>query len=278
MASGRTASAHLCFRGGPRRRGPLRRHGRYRREILGRGRTFHNHRCSALRKVHATVAALPKSANASRRRNSFIFLVERCGMRDCLIGYGASRSDVEYARSNLVIAAKYFLDASMRSGYRVPLPAVGGRYPWGSNSFVLNNGVVLALAHDFTKQRNFLEGAIDALNYILGRNPMAKSYVTLFGTRPVENPHHRFWACQANSQFPCPPPGIVSGGPNSGVEDPAAKAAGLGGCAPQKCYFDNVESWSTNEVAINWNAPLAWLAAFADEKAQESSARVHAQR
>jgi hypothetical protein len=32
--------------------------------------------------------------------------------------------------------------------------------------------------------------------------------------------------------------------------------------------------WSqsvTNEVAINWNAPLAWLAAFADEKAQESS-------
>ena len=189
-----------------------------------------------------------------------------------------SRSDVEYARSNLVIAAKYFLDASMRSGYRVPLPAVGGRYPWGSNSFVLNNGVVLALAHDFTKQRNFLEGAIDALNYILGRNPMAKSYVTLFGTRPVENPHHRFWACQANSQFPCPPPGIVSGGPNSGVEDPAAKAAGLGGCAPQKCYFDNIESWSTNEVAINWNAPLAWLAAFADEKAQESSARVHAQR
>jgi endoglucanase len=182
-----------------------------------------------------------------------------------------SRADVETARKNVASAAEYFLDASIRSGYRVPLPAVGGRYPWGSNSFVLNNGVVLALAYDFTRKPVFLDGALDALDYLLGRNPMAQSYVTSFGTRSLRNPHHRFWACQADPQFPCPPPGIVSGGPNSGVEDPAAKAAGLGGCAPQKCYFDDVESWSTNEVAINWNAPLAWLAAFMDEKAQESS-------
>jgi endoglucanase len=181
-----------------------------------------------------------------------------------------SRVDVDLARKNVANAAQHFLDASARSGYRVPLLALGGRYPWGSNSFVLNNGIVLALAYDFTKQRAFLDGALDALDYILGRNPMAKSYVTSFGTRPLQNPHHRFWAYQANPQFPCPPPGVMSGGPNSGVEDPAAKAAGLGGCAPQKCYFDDIESWSTNEVAINWNAPLAWLAAFADEKAQES--------
>ncbi len=182
-----------------------------------------------------------------------------------------SRVDVEAARKNVVSAAQHYLDASKRSGYRVPLPAVGGRYPWGSNSFVLNNGVVLALAYDYTKQQVFLDGALDALNYILGRNPMAKSYVTLYGTRPLQNPHHRFWACQADPQFPCPPPGIISGGPNSGAEDPAAQAAGLGGCAPQKCYLDNIESWSTNEVAINWNAPLAWLAAFADERGQVSS-------
>ena len=133
---------------------------------------------------------------------------------------------------------------------------------------MLNNGVVLALGYDLTKQAGFLNCALDALNYILGRNPLAKSYVTSYGKRPLANPHHRFWAHQADPSFPVPPPGVVSGGPNSGAEDPAAKAEGLSGCPPQKCYYDNIESWSTNEVAINWNAPLAWLVAYLDEMAQ----------
>ena len=59
----------------------------------------------------------------------------------------------------------------------------------------------------------------------------------------------------------------MSGGPNSGLQDPYVKAAGLPGCAPQKCFVDNIEAWSANEMAINWNAPLAWVAAFLDEKA-----------
>ena len=59
----------------------------------------------------------------------------------------------------------------------------------------------------------------------------------------------------------------MSGGPNSGLQDPYVQAAGLPGCAPQKCFVDNIEAWSANEMAINWNAPLAWVAAFLDEKA-----------
>jgi len=30
----------------------------------------------------------------------------------------------------------------------------------------------------------------------------------------------------------------------------------------QFCYIDDIESWSTNELTINWNAPLAWVSAF----------------
>ena len=45
------------------------------------------------------------------------------------------------------------------------------------------------------------------------------------------------------------------------------QAAGLAGCAPQKCFVDNIEAWSANEIAINWNAPLAWVAAYLDEQA-----------
>ena len=106
------------------------------------------------------------------------------------------------------------------------------------------------------------------MNYVLGRNPLDKSYVSGYGERPLQNPHHRFWAHQANATFPSPPPGVLSGGPNSGLQDPYVQAAGLAGCAPQKCYVDNIEAWSANEEAINWNAPLAWVAAFLDEKAE----------
>ena len=55
--------------------------------------------------------------------------------------------------------------------------------------------------------------------------------------------------------------GAVSGGPNSGIEDPYAQPI-LQGCAPQKCYVDHIDSWSTNEITINWNAPLFWVAAW----------------
>jgi endoglucanase len=127
---------------------------------------------------------------------------------------------------------------------------------------------VLGLAHDFTRQPKYLDGVVAGMDYILGRNPVGKSYVTGYGEDALENPHHRFWAHQANAKYPKAPPGAVSGGPNSSLEDPHAKAAGLKGCAPQKCFVDHIEAWSLNEITINWNAPLAWTAAFLDEKGQ----------
>ena len=38
-----------------------------------------------------------------------------------------------------------------------------------------------------------------------------------------------------------------------------------GTCAPQACWADDVESYALNEVAVNWNAPLAWVAAWLDQ-------------
>ena len=50
-------------------------------------------------------------------------------------------------------------------------------------------------------------------------------------------------------------------------------SAGLNGCAPQKCFLDNGEAWSANEVTINWNAPLFWVAAYLDEKEAQKTAK-----
>jgi endoglucanase len=131
---------------------------------------------------------------------------------------------------------------------------------------VLNNAIILALAADMTNDAKYVNAVAEGMNYILGRNPLDQSYVTGYGERPLQNPHHRFWAHQANAKFPSAPAGVVSGGPNSGLQDPYVQAAGLAGCAPQKCFVDNIEAWSANEMAINWNAPLAWVAGYLDEK------------
>src|SRR4029078_12252806 len=116
------------------------------------------------------------------------------------------------------------------------------------------------------------------MNYFLGSHPLDQSYITGYGERPLQNPHHRFWAHQANAKFPSPPAGVVSGGANSGLHEPYVQAAGLKGCAPQKCFVDNIEAWSANEMAINWNAPLAWVAAFLDEKAGTGAGKKAAQK
>ncbi len=181
---------------------------------------------------------------------------------------GVGAGVVKQLRQQIIHQADKYLGLISNQGYRMPLEAAtDGTYPWGSNSFVLNNMVILALAHDFTQQEKYRAAVIDGMNYLLGVNAMGQSYVSGYGTRPLQNPHHRFWANQVDAKFPKAPPGCVSGGPNSGLQDPYVKAAGLKGCKPQKCFIDHIESWSTNEITINWNAPFAWLTAWLDEHA-----------
>jgi endoglucanase len=181
-------------------------------------------------------------------------------------------NEVSDCRNAVRAAADTYLGLIDQQGYRVPFRPGKKGYPWGSNSFVLNNALVMALAGDFSGDAKYLYGVGEAMNYILGRNPMDMSYVTGYGARPLEHPHHRFWSHQANAKFPPPPPGAVSGGPNSGLQDPYVQAAGLAGCAPEKCFVDNIEAWSANEIAINWNTPLAWVAAYLDEKGEGPAA------
>jgi endoglucanase len=173
--------------------------------------------------------------------------------------------DVAALRAGLVAAAESFLKDGERVGYRVPyLPANG--YPWGSNSSILNRAIVLALAHQFTGDRRYRDGVVDAMDYVLGRNPLDQSYVSGYGARPMLNPHHRFWARQADAKFPPPPPGALSGGPNSTSMSDDVAGPLKGKCAPQRCYRDHINAFSLNEVAVNWNAPLVWVAAYLDER------------
>jgi endoglucanase len=195
-----------------------------------------------------------------------------------------SKSAKEVARERLVAEADRYLAHLQKEGYRVPFDPGnrGGKpsYPWGSNSFVATNGIVMALAYDFTKKAEYRDAVAAGMDYILGTNPLAQSYITGYGDKPLKNPHHRFWAKQARADFPEAPPGILSGGPNSELQDPYVQAAGLKkkGCAPEKCFLDNIEAWSVNEITINWNSPLAWVTAFLDEQGQGADEVRHSPR
>lgn len=172
---------------------------------------------------------------------------------------------VAQKQKQLIGFANTVLELIEKQGYRFPLDK--RTYPWGSNSFIVNNAIVLAMAHRITKEAKYLDGAIISMDYILGRNPIDFSYVSGYGTNSMQFPHHRFFAPTYNNKLPFIHPGALAGGPNTNLQDSTARGF-RAGCAPAKCYVDHIESFATNEVAINWNAALAWIAAYLDEAAR----------
>ena len=99
-----------------------------------------------------------------------------------LVPNGISREDIEGIKKNIIGQADLYLDLAHKEGYRLPFSVPKEGYPWGSTSFVLNNGLIMALAYDFTNDGKYLNGVALSMDYILGRNPLAFSYVSGYGT------------------------------------------------------------------------------------------------
>jgi beta-glucosidase len=175
-----------------------------------------------------------------------------------LILHQVDLPEVATLRQQVVAVADEYLTTIRTEGYRLPIR----EYAWGSNSAVLNNAIILAYAHDITGDAQYLYGMTESMDYLLGRNALAFSFISGYGTRAMTNPHHRFWANQPNIGYPPPPPGVVAGGPNAEPSDPVALQSAELDKGPARRYVDLSGSWSTNEVTINWNAPLAWVTAY----------------
>jgi endoglucanase len=169
------------------------------------------------------------------------------------------------ARTRVIKVADVYAQNARTQGYPNPYLPTDGTYVWGSNSATTNNAQIIATAYDLTHRQSYRDAVLESMDYLLGRNALNQSFVTGYGERASQNEHNRIWAHQLDPKLPHPPPGSLAGGPNSGLQDPVAQQ-NLPGCAPAKCYIDDIFSYSTNEVAINWNSSLAWVAAFADSQ------------
>ncbi|WP_192930915.1 glycoside hydrolase family 9 protein [Deinococcus sp. AJ005] len=200
------------------------------------------------------------------RELSWFELAEAATITLATVPSSLPAADVQQAQQNIVAAADRYQGDIATQGYRLPLQ--GAVADWGSNSGVLNRSLVMALAYDFTGKAAYQNSVLEGMNYLLGRNPMDKSYISGYGERPLMNPHHRFWAHSLDATLPGPPKGVVSGGPNSvSFSDPVA-AKLKGKCTGLGCYTDDIGAYSMNEITINWNAPLAWVAGFVKQSTQ----------
>lgn len=170
-------------------------------------------------------------------------------------------------RRSVVRAADTALATLRHQPYGMPYAPPHNAYDWGSNAQILNNAQVVATAYDLTGERRYRDGALESMDYVLGRNALGVSYVTGYGEVAAHNQHSRWYAHQLDPRLPHPPPGTLAGGPNSALQDPVARRR-LKGCVGQLCYIDDIQSWSTNELTVNWNAALVWMAAFAAEQGE----------
>jgi endoglucanase len=171
-----------------------------------------------------------------------------------VMGGGGDQAAVKTIREASLRAADETVARTVRSGYRNSL--LTRDYVWGSNGVAANYGVQLLVANAIRPDERYVAAALEDLHYILGRNTFSLSFVTRLGENPFRHPHHRPSAADNNAE---PWPGLMSGGANRSRQDPAMRK--LPNLPPARMYLDEQESYATNEVAINWNAPLVFLLA-----------------
>lgn len=128
-------------------------------------------------------------------------------------------------------------------------------FMWGSSSHAANQGIALIQAYQISGDKKYLYFALGNLDYLLGRNATGYSFLTGFGDKTPLYPHHRPSEADGIAE---PVPGLLSGGPNPGQQD---KCTTYPNRIPDESFTDDVCSYASNEIAINWNAPLVYLAA-----------------
>ena len=156
----------------------------------------------------------------------------------------------------IVGAADVLASRAQNHGYGRALAT--NDYNWGSNGMVARSVMNLWAAYRITSDSKYLDAATLQMDYLLGRNPFGRSFLTGVGFAPPTNPHHR--PSNADNIL-VPWPGLLVGGAHKDSGDPEAKT--YSDVPVGKFWFDETGDYFVNEIAINWNAALIYaLAGF----------------
>jgi endoglucanase len=172
-------------------------------------------------------------------------------------------------RDNLTAVADKQLIANRIDGLAANLQTVWAASPyrvtmqkndfvWGSNSVALGQAMMLVQGYRLNGKREYLDAAQAMLDYVLGRNATDMSFVTGYGDKATMHPHHRPSEADGIAE---PIPGFIAGGPQPGQQDKSGCNVPYPSNIAAKSYLDNWCSYASNEIAINWNAPLVYVSA-----------------
>ncbi len=143
---------------------------------------------------------------------------------------------------------------------------VDDNWRWGSNRMLLDDAILLAVAAE-EEQRSgrkaeaaaYAAAAVRVLDCILGTNAMALSMVTGFGENAVERLH--------DPLVPDTEPGKMALGPNDWTNAGDPDMPAFGSLPGMKMMPVKGRGWGAREVAIDGNAPLVWVAWWAQHRA-----------
>ena len=122
--------------------------------------------------------------------------------------------------------------------------------------------MALLYADAMTGSTKYRRYALQNADYLLGRNATGYCYVTGFGDKRPMHPHHR--PSEADGIVE-PFPGMLVGGPNPGQQDKKDLGSAVyPSDIPDESYIDAMQSYASNEIAINWNASLVAFVCWLD--------------
>ena len=170
------------------------------------------------------------------------------------------QSQLPIVAKNVIVAiskkVKDMADAMIANGGNKAFAANFGQskkdFVWGSNAVAMNESILLLNAYLISNNKKYLLPALSNLSYVLGQNATGYCFVTGFGSKPSMHPHHR---PSIADNIMDPIPGLLVGGPNPGMQDKCFYAS----TETETAYTDDDCSYASNEIAINWNAPLFYV-------------------
>lgn len=164
-----------------------------------------------------------------------------------------AKKDLPVLKQHIMKTADNMASGVRDRAYMTVMGKSAADYIWGSNSVASNEGILLIQAYRLSGERKYLDYALTNLDYVLGRNATGYSFITGYGHKTPMFPHHRLSEADGIKD---PIPGLIAGGPNPGQQDGCKTYPSV---IPDESYTDVVCSYASNEIAINWNAPAAYL-------------------
>ena len=158
------------------------------------------------------------------------------------------------ARNTLKVVADEIVKLASEDPYGLSIR----RFIWGSNGEIANHALTLFLVNEWFPSAVYVDYAKRMLDFIFGKNPVNCCFVTGSAWSSPKFIHHRISHSDGIEE---PIPGLVVGGINADRQD-LHRFAHYPGPQPGFSYTDERCSFASNEVAINWNAPLVAALSF----------------